>query len=946
MNVMLKVFWNQLLPVKQQQDNDLLLNVPLGAMIPFHLAGGSGNIIAVNGHTGPVVTLDYQDVLAESALDAQLRHAEVLEQLNTRPTSTELMQSLGAYPLLSTMQQADAVVLASAQSGIDQQVSRLRTELADTLDNKADLVNGVLPTSQLPALAFSQFLGEVSSQADMLALQGQSGDWCIRSDLGMTYIIITLNNTGQLADWIALPQANGAVSTVNGQTGVVVLGYADVGAEQAGAAALLQGSMQSQLNNKAEAVAVLQALNLKTDKATRVLAGSGLSGGGDLSADCALALADTGVDTGTYCKVSVNSKGVVTAGSNLANSDIPALDWSKISTGKPATLSGYGIADAYTKLESDTRYPLHQHEHAFSQITARPNTLDGYGITDAIHGSEVTTTPSANKLLRLDTNARLPADITGNAGTADQLSYSRSIALSGDLSGSASFDGSADISIATTLANSGVTAGTYTRLTVNSQGIVTLGTSLSSSDIPALDWSKITTGKPFTLSGYGITDAVNTSDVTSTATASKLLKLDMNSKLPADITGSAVTAAQLTVARNIALSGALTGSSSFDGSASININATLSDSGVAAGTFSKLTVNSKGIVTAGTNLLASDIPALDWTKITTGKPATLSGYGITDAQALDATLTALAGLTTSADSLIYATGSDSFTTTPLTSAGRALLDDADVVAQRATLGLGTAAVVNYGTASGNAMLVGAFGLGSANADLMTSAGSGGFDTAAGKSQFLRYSTTTENRPGIIGSAGTGIHIARASDGSNDTQLAFDSTGKIAGRAKPSGTWSGWFSVYTSHNPVAYNTTTASAANVVVSSSGELQRSTSSMKYKTDVEPMWSSIAQALVDQAEPFFYRSLCSADNPQHSWYGLSAEQIASIDPRFVLWKTHDYVTLGAGESQCTQFTELDSPEIEGVYYERLVVPLLLVVKQLKKQVAALEQRLDQLQL
>lgn len=784
MNVMLKVFWNQLLPVQQQQDNDLLLNVPLGAMIPFHLAGGSGNIIAVNGHTGPVVTLDYQDVLAESALDAQLRHAEVLEQLNTRLTSTELMQSLGAYPLLSTMQQADAVVLASAQIGIDQQVSQLRTELADTLDNKADLVNGVLPTSQLPALAFSQFLGEVSSQADMLALQGQSGDWCIRSDLGMTYIIIALNNTGQLADWIALPQANGAVSTVNGQTGVVVLGYADVGAEQAGAVALLQGNMQSQLNNKAEAVAVLQALNLKTDKATRVLAGSGLSGG-DLSADCALALADSGVDMGTYCKVSVNSKGVVTA-----------------------------------------------------------------------------------------------------------------------------------------------------------------GLTLDSSDIPVLDWSKITTGKPFTLGGYGITDAVNSNDVSSTATASKLLKLDMNSKLPADITGSAATAAQLTVARNIALSGAVTGSSSFDGSASININATLSDSGVAAGTFSKLTVNSNGIVTAGTNLQAIDIPALDWTKITTGKPATLSGYGITDAQALDATLTALAGLSTSADSLIYATGSDAFTTTPLTSAGRALLDDADVVAQRATLGLGTAAVVNYGTASGNAMLVGAFGLGSANADLMTSAGSGGFDTAAGKSQFLRYSTTTENRPGIIGSAGTGIHIARASDGSNDTQLAFDSTGKIAGRAKPSGTWSGWFSVYTSHNPVAYNTTTASAANVVVSSSGELQRSTSSMKYKTDVEPMWSSIAQALVDQAEPFFYRSLCSADNPQHSWYGLSAEQIASIDPRFVLWKTHDYVTLGAGESQRTEFTELDSPEIEGVYYERLVVPLLLVVKQLKQQVAALEQRLDQLQL
>lgn len=35
----------------------------------------------------------------------------------------------------------------------------------------------------------------------------------------------------------------------------------------------------------------------------------------------------------------------------------------------------------------------------------------------------------------------------------------------------------------------------------------------------------------------------------------------------------------------------------------------------------------------GIALLASDIPALDWSKITTGKPTTLAGYGITDAAA-------------------------------------------------------------------------------------------------------------------------------------------------------------------------------------------------------------------------------------------------------------------------------------------------------------------------
>ena len=55
-------------------------------------------------------------------------------------------------------------------------------------------------------------------------------------------------------------------------------------------------------------------------------------------------------------------------------------------------------------------------------------------------------------------------------------------------------------------------------------------------------------------------------------------------------------------------------------------------------------------------------------------------------QAADATLTALAGLNTSADRLIYATGADQFALTPLTAFIRTLLDDADAATARATLG--------------------------------------------------------------------------------------------------------------------------------------------------------------------------------------------------------------------------------------------------------------------
>ena len=61
--------------------------------------------------------------------------------------------------------------------------------------------------------------------------------------------------------------------------------------------------------------------------------------------------------------------------------------------------------------------------------------------------------------------------------------------------------------------------------------------------------------------------------------------------------------------------------------------------------------------------------------------------GMTDAvQPLDATLTALAGVTTAADQLIYATGADTFNTATLTAQARALLDDVNAAEQRATIG--------------------------------------------------------------------------------------------------------------------------------------------------------------------------------------------------------------------------------------------------------------------
>ena len=73
---------------------------------------------------------------------------------------------------------------------------------------------------------------------------------------------------------------------------------------------------------------------------------------------------------------------------------------------------------------------------------------------------------------------------TGNAATATRWATGRTIALTGDVTGSSgSFDGSGNLSFAATLANSGVTAGTYLKVTVDAKGRVTAGSSMTSGDV-------------------------------------------------------------------------------------------------------------------------------------------------------------------------------------------------------------------------------------------------------------------------------------------------------------------------------------------------------------------------------------------------------------------------------------------------------------------------------
>jgi hypothetical protein len=109
------------------------------------------------------------------------------------------------------------------------------------------------------------------------------------------------------------------------------------------------------------------------------------------------------------------------------------------------------------------------------------------------------------------------------------------------------------------------------------------------------------------------------------------------------------------------------------------------------GTFTTVNI-SGGSITGITDLAIAD----GGTGASTASVArTNLGLAIgTNVQAYDAGLQSISGLTTTADQMIYTTSSDTYATTSLTSAGRALLDDADASAQRTTLGLGTIATQN------------------------------------------------------------------------------------------------------------------------------------------------------------------------------------------------------------------------------------------------------------
>jgi len=130
-----------------------------------------------------------------------------------RETPVTLRTKLGITHLSFPI--AAGTLLVSAHLGIPGGIA--------TLDG-----TGKLTPAQLPPLALAAFLGSVASQAAMLALSGNPGDWCVRSDLA-TLFILTAADESLLASWTEVDMPGAIVTSVAGRTGAIVLAKADVG---------------------------------------------------------------------------------------------------------------------------------------------------------------------------------------------------------------------------------------------------------------------------------------------------------------------------------------------------------------------------------------------------------------------------------------------------------------------------------------------------------------------------------------------------------------------------------------------------------------------------------------------------------------------------------------------------------------------------------------------
>lgn len=230
---------------------------PANPVISATGGGGGGAVDSVNGQTGAVV-LDADDIddgsttnkfttasdiakLAgiESGATADMTGAEIKiayeAEADTNAYTDAEKTKLAGVATGATANDTDANLKNRANHTGTQTASTI-SDFASATDARissaagstiASLSGGKVPTSQLPAVSLTS-VQTAADESAMLALTTQEGDVVVRTDENKTYMK-NGGSSGTMSDFTLLNTPADAVTSVNSQTGAVVLGKSDVG---------------------------------------------------------------------------------------------------------------------------------------------------------------------------------------------------------------------------------------------------------------------------------------------------------------------------------------------------------------------------------------------------------------------------------------------------------------------------------------------------------------------------------------------------------------------------------------------------------------------------------------------------------------------------------------------------------------------------------------------
>jgi len=152
-----------------------------------------------------------------------------------------------------------------------------------------------------------------------------------------------------------------------------------------------------------------------------------------------------------------NKSGAISQWTNDSSylTEVPAQSFSSLS-GKPTTISGYGITDAF--------------DGAYASLSGKPTTVSGYGITDAFDGaygslSGTPTIPSGNKIIDWTVDAGTNIHASNYTNTGD-TTYTAGAGLT--LTGTVFSNPDPDQTVSLLGTGATVVTGTYPNFTINS----------------------------------------------------------------------------------------------------------------------------------------------------------------------------------------------------------------------------------------------------------------------------------------------------------------------------------------------------------------------------------------------------------------------------------------------------------------------------------------------